>query len=61
MDHSAKEVMPTQPGRDRSAPRFRNHRRRGRDVTKAAVRTALVVMLSVASQDANELVATDNQ
>jgi hypothetical protein len=61
MDQSAEEVTPTQPARDRSAPRFRDHRRHGRDVTKAAVRTALVVMLNVASQDATELVATDDQ
>jgi hypothetical protein len=61
MDQSAEEVTPTQPTRDRPAPGFRDHWRHGRDVTKAAVRTALVVMLNVASQDANELVATDDQ
>ncbi len=42
MDQSAEEVTPTQSARDRSAPWFRDHRGHGWDVTKAAVRTALV-------------------
>ncbi len=61
MDQSAEEVTPTQSARDRSAPWFRDHRRHGWDVTKAAVRTALVVMLDVALQDASEVLAADDQ
>jgi hypothetical protein len=61
MDQSAEQVTPTQPARDRSASLLRNHRRHGWNVTKAPVRTALVVMLDVASQDASEVLAANDQ
>ncbi len=52
MDQSTEEVAPTQPAEDRSAPRFRRHRRPGRHLTKAAVRTVSIVVLDIGPQDA---------
>src|SRR6266536_2354939 len=52
MDQSTEEVAPTQPAEDRSAPRFRRHRRPGRHLPKAAVRTVSIVVLDIGPQDA---------
>jgi hypothetical protein len=61
MDQSAEEVAPAQPVKDRSAPRLPRHRRHGRHVTKAAVRTVPVVMLHIDPQHTKKLPAADNQ
>jgi hypothetical protein len=61
MAQSTKEITPTQPAHDRSAPRLRDHRRHGWDVTKATVRVALVVLLDVDAQNASKLLATNHQ
>ena len=61
MDQSTEEVAPPQPAKDRSAPRLPRHRRHGRHVIKAAVRTVLVVMLHIEPQHTNKLAAADNQ
>jgi hypothetical protein len=61
MDQSTEEVAPAQAVKDRSAPRLPRHRRYGRHVTKAAVRTVPVVMLHIDPQHTNKMPAADNQ
>jgi hypothetical protein len=61
MDQSTEDVAAAQPTNSHCTHRISIHRRHWRCVSQAAVRAVLVVMLDVASQDANELVATDDQ
>src|SRR6266545_5120311 len=61
VDQSTEDVAPAQPAevrRSACSGALPRHRRR---VGQTAMRTALVVMLDVASQDANELRAADDQ
>jgi hypothetical protein len=61
VDQSTEDVAAAQPAKDRSAPRVPRHRRHGRQVAKAAVRTVLVVMLHIDPQHASKLAAADDQ
>jgi len=53
VDQATKQVSATQPAHVRPTPCTSNLRRHRRRMTKAAVRAALVVVLDVASQNAN--------
>jgi hypothetical protein len=61
MDQSTEEVTPAQPAKDRFAPRFHKRRWHGRNVTKAAVRTVPIVVLGIGPQDADKLLAADDE
>jgi tagatose-1,6-bisphosphate aldolase len=61
MDQSTEQIAPAQPAKDRSAARFCKHRRHGRHVAKAAVRTVPVVVLHIDLQHTNKLPAADDQ
>jgi hypothetical protein len=61
MDQSTEDVAAAQPAEARRTPCLGSLLRHRRRVGQASVRAALVVMLDVASQDRNELVATDDE
>jgi phenylalanyl-tRNA synthetase alpha chain len=61
VDQSTEDIAATHPAHVRGIAWFGGLRRHGRDVTKAAVRAVLVAILHVPSQDADELLATDDQ
>jgi hypothetical protein len=61
VDQSTEHVAAAQLTNGRCTHRTSIHRWHRRRVTKAAVRAMPVVVLDVASEDANELVATDDQ
>jgi deazaflavin-dependent oxidoreductase (nitroreductase family) len=61
MDQSTEDVAATQPAQVRFTSRFGTRRRHRRRVGQAAVWAPLVVMLDVASQDADKLLAADDQ
>jgi hypothetical protein len=61
VDQSTEDVATAQLTNGHRTHRTSIHRWHRRRVSQAAVRAAPVVMLDVASQDAKELVATDDQ
>jgi hypothetical protein len=61
VDQSTEDVMATQLTNGRCIHWLGTHRRHRRGVAQAAVRTAPVVVLDVDPQDANKMVATDDQ
>ena len=61
VDQSTEGVAAAQLANSDCTHRISNHRRHRRRVGQAAVRPSLVVMLDVASQDANKLRAADDQ
>jgi hypothetical protein len=61
VDQSTEEVATTQLTKSRRTRSITTPRRHGRAQAKAAVRTVLVVVLDIAAQDANKMIAADNQ
>jgi hypothetical protein len=61
VDQSTEDVAAAQPAHVRPVPRLGTLRRHRRGMGQTAVRTATVVMLDVAPQDANKLLATDDR
>ena len=61
VDQSTEDITAAQPAEVRRTPCLTALRRHRRRVGQAPVRAPLVVMLDVASEDANELLATDDQ
>jgi len=61
VDQSTEDVAATQPVEVRRTPCFGSLRWHRRRVGQAAVRAVLVVMLDVASQDADKLLAANDQ
>ena len=61
VDQSTQDVTAAQPAEVRRTRCFGTRRRHRRRVGQAPVRASLVVMLDVASQDANELLPTDDR
>jgi hypothetical protein len=61
MDQTTEEVTPAQPAKDRSAPRFHKRRWHRRRVGQAAVRTVPIVVLDIGPQDADKLLAADDE
>ncbi len=61
VDQSTEDIAAAQLTNGRCADQISIDRWHRRGVSQTAVRAALVVMLDVASQDANKLSATDDQ
>jgi hypothetical protein len=61
VDQSTEDVAAAKLTNGHCTHRTSNYRRHRRCVGQAPVRTALVVMLDVASKDADKLLATDDQ
>jgi hypothetical protein len=61
VDQPTKDVAATQPAQVRRTPCFGAPRRHRRRMGQAAVRAALVVMLDIGPQDADKLLAADDQ
>ena len=61
MDKPTEDVATTQPINGQRTRSVTPHRRYGRTVTEAAVRTALVVVLDVAAENADKVLAAEDQ
>ena len=61
VDQSTEDLAPTQLRKRRRTRWVTTHRRDGRPKAEAAVRAVLVVVLDVAAQDVNKVLAADDQ